>query len=121
MRACRAVVPVNGRIVMDRVTLALTTWARFRGLMFRKGLPADEGLLIPHCRSVHTCFMRFPIDLVYLADESRIAKIVEAVKPYRVSSCLKADTVLEVRAGWAREAGLSVGDVLRFEPLEVED
>ena len=112
----RAVMRDGGGTVLEHVRVAVSIWARFRGLMLRRALASDEGLLIPHCRSVHTCFMRFPIDVVYLSRQGTVMKIVDAMKPYRVSSCRKADSVLEAPAGWAKDAGIRVGHLLRFTP-----
>jgi len=111
---------IKGRdgVLLDRVGMATTLWERFRGLMLRPDLPREEGLLFPDCRSVHTCFMRFSIDLVYLAGDNEVVKIVECKKPWRLSACLGAHSVLEMAAGQCREAGLRVGDVLVFEAGE---
>jgi len=121
MKVCKIILAHNGKAVLAHVPVAHGLWQRFRGLMWRRTLSESEGLLIPHCRSVHTCFMRFPIDLVYLKGESEVVRIVEAVKPYRVSSCGAADSVLEASAGWARKAEVSVGHVLRFESLDEDE
>ena len=121
MKVCKIILAHNGETILDHVPVAHGLWLRFRGLMCRRTLGESEGLLIPHCRSVHTCLMRFPIDLVYLRDESEVVRIVGAVKPCRVSSCGQADSVLEAPAGWARRAGVSVGDVLRFESLDQDE
>ncbi len=115
MRALRAVVARTGRALLERVEVAEVGWQRVRGLMLRKELAAGEGLLIPGCGSVHMFFMRFPIDLVYLDREDRVVKIVDGIKPWRLSACLGARSVLEIAAGRAREVGLQVGDSLRFE------
>ena len=121
MNACRVVMAEDGRTVLGRARVALRLWAKARGLMFRKALPAGEGLLIPGCRSIHTCFMRFRIDVIYLATGDRVAKIVEAMKPYRISYCLRARSVLEMPAGWVRQTKLKVGDSLVLGPIEAGD
>jgi hypothetical protein len=88
--------------------------------MFRKELPEGHGLLLPQCRSVHTCFMRFPIDLVYICGENEVEKIVPEMKPWRLSLCWSANAILEINAGAAREAGLEEGHALRFEFVHEE-
>lgn len=118
MEYYQASIAGRDEVLLERVGMALTLWERFRGLMFRRDLPWEEGLLFPDCRSVHTCFMRFPIDLVYLADDNEVVKIVEAKKPWRLSACLRAHSVLETAAGRCREGGLDVGDALTFEACE---
>ncbi len=111
----RAVVSGREAVLLERVRVAMTTWERFRGLMLRRSLPGGEGLLFPDCRSVHTCFMRFPLDLVYLGGDNEVVKIVEGKRPWRLSGCRRAHSVLEMAAGRCGEVGLRVGDRLFFE------
>ena len=115
MKTCRVVIQDNGRILLDSAEVALGGWERLRGLMGRKRLRPSEGLLIPHCSSVHTFFMLFPIDVVYLSRENHVVKIVDELPSCRLSACLKARSVLEMAAGWARKAGLRAGHALAFE------
>jgi hypothetical protein len=117
MKTCRAVLVDSGQTVLEKVRIATGLWDRFRGLMLKQQLPAGEGLLLTRCKSVHTCFMRFPIDVVYLAADGKVLKVVEAMKPYRVSSCAGADSTLEAQAGQARAAGVKAGERLVFEPV----
>ena len=114
MKTCRVTIVDTGHILLDQAEVALGGWQRLRGLIGRKGLPPSEGLLIPHCSSVHTFFMRFPIDVVYLSKDDRVVKIVDDMRSCRVSACLKAQSVLEMPAGWARKTGLRAGHALAF-------
>lgn len=84
-------------------------WARSKGLLGRTGLPSGEGLLIPKTGSIHTFFMRFPMDAVYLDRGLRVRAIVPAIPPYRLSWKLGARSVLELGAGEAERAGIRVG------------
>jgi uncharacterized membrane protein (UPF0127 family) len=115
MQDFRATIAATGECLLDRVESAITIRERFQGLMLRKDLPEGHGLLIPDCSSVHTCFMRFPIDLVYLCADNRVVKIVPYLKPWRLSACHRARSVLEIPAGWAKQEGLKEGDVLLFD------
>jgi uncharacterized membrane protein (UPF0127 family) len=115
MRTCRVLLEKDGSTLLDVVEVAFTGKERMIGLMGRKELPPGEGLLIPDCRSVHTFFMRFPIDLAYLDGESRVVRIVPKVQPWAFSACWQAQSVLEMPAEWAEKSGLRVGDRLRFE------
>jgi uncharacterized membrane protein (UPF0127 family) len=102
----------------------LATWAeiadsgakRSKGLLGREGLAPGEGLWIVPCESVHTFWMRFPIDLVYLDRKKRVKKIRHAVPPWRVSICLTAQSVLELPAGTLRATQTQKGDRLEFSP-----
>ena len=61
-------------------------------------------------------FMRFPIDVVYLDRDDRVRKIVAGLKPWRLSWCPRARSVIEAPAGWARQVGLERGAQVVFEP-----
>lgn len=79
--------------------IADTFFRRFRGLMLRKSLNPGEGLLLQNCSSIHCCFMRFSIDVVYLSEEMDVVKI-ETVKPWRIGSFVPgAAHVLEMEEG----------------------
>ena len=89
---------------------------RFAGLMLQKKLPQATGLLLAPCNSVHMCFMRFSIDVIYLDKEYRIIKIVKNIRPWiGLSMCAKAWATLEVTAGEAKRCGLEVGKKLKFQ------
>jgi len=91
-------------------------WSRMLGLMGQKALPAHEGLLILPCSSVHTHFMRFGLDVVYLDRDDRVVKVVRGLKPWRFSLGGKgAQKVLELTAGSA-SAGVEPGNKLSFLP-----
>lgn len=87
---------------VERLRVAEGFFARLRGLMFEKDLPRGEALLIPRCSAVHTCFMRFPLDLVFLDADGRTVKTVRDVKPWRlcVFGGRRAKSVVEAKAGW---------------------
>ena len=80
-------------------------------------LDAGQGMWIAPCESVHTFFMRFAIDVVYLSRDLKVRKVRKAVGPWRVSACLMAHSVLELPAGTAVETGTEAGDQLVFETL----
>ena len=84
---------------------------RLRGLMGRKMLSDRSGLLLTPCDSVHMCFMRFAIDVVYLDKDLTVLKIVKKLKPWIGLSMRRgAWGVLELNAGEAERMGLAVGD-----------
>ncbi|WP_416394982.1 DUF192 domain-containing protein [Allohahella sp. A8] len=92
-----------------------TFFGRLRGLMGKASLPEGEALMFTPCSSVHTFFMRFAIDVVYLDKERRIVKICEQLKPWRMSLCFGARSVVELNAGKVGELGWRVG----MQPEEV--
>jgi uncharacterized membrane protein (UPF0127 family) len=106
----------RARIVCVSCSLADTIWARLRGLMGRRGLEPGEGLLLRPAGSVHTCFMRFPIDVVFMTAELEVVAVSAAVKPWRARARRGARAALELPAGTAHAAGLRAGDRLTLVP-----
>lgn len=97
--------------------LADTSEKRRTGLLKHTGLAPGEGLWIVPCESVHTFFMKFPIDLVYLDKKHKVKKVRHAVPAWRLSACLFAHSILELPAGTVRETGTQPGDELMMEKL----
>ena len=87
---------------------------RNKGLLGRESLSPGEGLWIIPCEAVHTFWMRFPIDLVYLDGKKQIAKLTHEVPPWRLSACFEAHSVLELPAGTIRNTQTQAGDALEF-------
>ena len=101
------------------ILIANNFFTRFAGLMFKKKLPKATALLLTSCNSVHMCFMRFAIDVIYVDRECRVIKIVKNLKPWiGLSFCSKAWATLEMSSGEAERCGLAVGKKLI---VEVED
>jgi uncharacterized protein len=88
---------------------------RFRGLMGRARMDPEEGLLF-RTSSVHTSFMRFPIDVVFLDEELRVRKIVPAMRAWRLAGSRGATWTVELPAGTCEGRGLREGDVLSADP-----
>ena len=83
-----------------------------RGLLGRSGLEAGEGMLFPRTGSVHTMFMRFPIDVVFLDAEMCVLSVREAVPAWRTVKERGAKATLELGAGESSRAGIAPGDRL---------
>lgn len=90
-----------GRVLASGATVheATTIRARLLGLALLRELPRGHALLIPHCRSVHTFGMRFPIDIVFLDERGALLRVDRQVPRRRLRSCRGAFAVLETRAG----------------------
>jgi uncharacterized protein len=99
------------------IELADSSASRRVGLLKHSHLEPGEGLWIVPCESVHTFFMKFPIDLVYLDKKRKVRKVRKAVPAWRLSACLTAHSVLELPAGTAETTGTRAGDVLEIEKL----
>lgn len=104
----------KGTVVAQRVELAESLWARFWGLMGRSRLPAGHGLYLRSTSSVHTAFMRFPIDVIFLDKEGQVRKVVSGLKPFRLALGFGASGALELAAGAAAQAQVTPGDRLVF-------
>jgi uncharacterized membrane protein (UPF0127 family) len=105
-------VRADGSVACERCTVAYRMWPRMRGLLGKRGLDPGEGLLIRPAPSIHTFFMRFPIDVVFLSRHGEVLKVAERVPPWRARSCRHSHAVLELAAGEAGRRGIAVGDRL---------
>jgi len=100
----------NGRLVARRIELAAGYWSRLRGLQLRAELPAGRALLLVPSGSIHTFFMRFAIDVVFLDRAGQVVGVRQQVRPWRVVLApRRTHAVLELMAGTAQ---VSVGDNL---------
>ncbi len=107
----------NGEILGLHFIQASSLKDRMQGLMFRKELAPYDGMLIENCKSVHTFFMRFKIDLIFLNDDGIIIKIVRNISPYRLSGFyFSATRVLEVKGNTLSNL-LTVGEKLEISCL----
>jgi uncharacterized protein len=102
----------NGDVVCDRCVVADSPVSRMRGLLGRRELRPGEGLLLRPASAIHTWFMRFPIDAVFLDRDWRVVGISDDVRPWRARSRRGAKAVLELPAGESARRGLQVGDLL---------
>jgi uncharacterized membrane protein (UPF0127 family) len=102
----------DGTVVCERCLVAETPLARLRGLLGRSGLSSGEGLLLRPAGSIHTAFMRFTIDAVFLDAADRVVKVASTLRPWRTAACRGARSVLELPAGEATRRGLRPGVAL---------
>ncbi len=105
----------GGRLAA-RLEGAFDSATRKKGLLGRDRLEPGTGLVIAPCGGIHTWFMRFPIDVLFVARDGRVVKVRHAVKPWRVTLALSAFCVIELPAGTARECPTSRGDRLELVP-----
>jgi hypothetical protein len=102
----------RGNVLCERAQLAASALTRMRGLLGRRTLPVGDGLLLSPTPSIHTLFMRFPIDAVFVDDDLHVVKLVDNLRPWRAAASTVASSVLELPPGQAAIRGLSVGDKL---------
>ena len=101
------------RLLAASVHLADTFWPRLKGLLGTAALPEGEGLWLCPCNCVHTCGMRYAIDVLFVDSDGRILKLVQALAPWRSACCWRAAAVLELPAGTGLRQDLKVGQQLR--------
>ena len=100
----------DGRVVAESVVVADSTGRRLRGLLGKKELPSGHAVLLRPAWSIHTAFMRFPIDVVFLDADQIVVKIVPNLPSFKTASCRGAREVVELRAGECERRGLALGD-----------
>jgi uncharacterized membrane protein (UPF0127 family) len=108
----------QGRVLADRADIADTSAKRRTGLLKHTKLDPGEGLWIKPCEGVHTFFMKFPIDVVFLSRSNKVLKIRPNMVRSRIALSLRAHSVLELPAGTLEATGTSKGDQLQFEKYE---
>jgi uncharacterized membrane protein (UPF0127 family) len=108
----------RGSVVADSADVANTSETRREGLLKRTGLAPGEGLWISPCEAVHCFFMRFTIDVVYLNKRKEVVKVRPSLKPWRISGCLRAHSVLELPEGRIAATNTGLGDQFEFEKVD---
>lgn len=104
----------DGTVVCERCRDARSPLARMKGLLGRRELPPGEGILLRPAGSIHTAFMRFPIDAVFLAADGTVLKVERELPAWRTAATRGAKAVLELAAGESARRGLAVGDRLAY-------
>ncbi len=102
----------RGNVVCEQVVVADRARRRMRGLLGRRSLPPGEGMLLQPSPSIHTAFMRFPIDVVFMDRNLRVIKLVEHLPPWHTASAMEGRSTLELSAGEIVRRRVQVGDQL---------
>ena len=106
----------QGQLVLERLELATSFWQRFRGLQFRRPLDAGHGLWLEPCTSIHTCWLRFPLDVAFLDARGTVLAVQRQVPPWRIRLAPPGTrAVLETTAGQLPQS-LKTGDRLQVVP-----
>jgi uncharacterized membrane protein (UPF0127 family) len=107
----------DGTIASD-VLLATTRATRRRGLLGRDSLEAASALVLAPCCSIHTAFMRFAIDVVFVDGDGRVLRVVKGLEPWRVAIAPRAYAAIELAAGSLETRPVAVGDRVYLRPGE---
>ncbi|MCX5714888.1 MAG: DUF192 domain-containing protein [Candidatus Omnitrophica bacterium] len=103
-------------VLSENATIADTPLSRTKGLLGRKGLLPQEALVLKPCNSIHTLFMQFPIDVLFVDREFKVVAAIPALKPYRLSKIyFSASFAIEFSTGIIASSRTSFGDTLCFE------
>ena len=111
--SARVIRASTGAVLLPQVTVAETTLERTVGLLRHQSLKAGEGMWINDTHSIHTWFMRFAIDVVYVDKSSHVCKIVRNIRPWRMSFAWGALHCLECAAN-SLPADLAVGELITW-------
>ena len=114
----RIIIERTGSVLAERAQLATDALSRMRGLLGRRDLPAGEAIILRPSSSIHTLFMAFAIDVIYVDRNDQVVKTVAGLKPYRLSAARRAHTTIEMRAGSLVGQDIKPGDKLAFVDLE---
>lgn len=102
----------DGDVICRKMIVASGLLDRMKGLMFSEELPDCDGFLINPCNSIHTFFMRYPLDVVFLDSDFKVVKVMYDLAPWRMTGIyFKSSQVLEMKAGTLKK-NITPGDKL---------
>ena len=104
----------TGAVLARHLEPAFDSRTRRRGLLGRQGLAAGSAMILAPCNSIHTFFMRFPIDVVFAARDGRVVKLRHAMPARRLAFNWKAFAVIELPAGALQPSRTTTGDFLQI-------
>lgn len=102
----------NGEVISHEMVMVKNVFSRMLGLMFSTELPECDGFLISPCNSIHTFFMRYSLDILFLDKNFKIVKVIYGLSPWKITWVyFKSRHVLEMKAGTMKK-GLNNGETL---------
>jgi len=105
----------KGAVIAQEAQLATSLGQRIKGLLGKRSLSADEALILKPCSSIHTFFMHFAIDVLFLDKNMRIIRLTQNMSPSRLSPIVWASCmVIELPAGKISQINTHVGDRVEF-------
>jgi uncharacterized membrane protein (UPF0127 family) len=108
----------TGAVLAKVVVAAVDSASRRRGLLGLDEMPDGEALIIAPCNAIHTWFMRFTIDVVFVRKTGEVIKRYDGVRPWRMAFAWRAFAAIELAAGTLRAAETAKGDVVEIVPTE---
>lgn len=107
----------TGLPVATRLIAAFDSTSRRQGLLGRSGLGEEQGMVLAPCSSVHTAFMTFPIDLIFLSRDGRVLRVAANVPPWRIRLHWRAFAVVELAGGALARTGTTRGDLVEVRTI----
>ena len=115
MRLFRIMSDGSDFLLSGNIKTADSFFQKLFGLMFSAPLKEGEGLLIDNCSSIHTFWMRYPIDVLFLDSNNKVIRFFEDLKPFRVTPFIRgAQKTVELKSGSVRACSLKTGDCLKL-------
>ncbi len=111
----------TGLTLARHVRMTHDSASRRKGLLGVNNLGRDSGLWIVPCEAIHTFGMKMPIDVLFLDSDFKVKKLRRQMSPRRISVCLLASSVLELRAGAITASDIKVGDRLSVQRTSKQD
>lgn len=100
-------------ILAEQAILAGTPFKRIKGLLGRKGLEKGQALILRPCTSIHTLFMSFALDILFVNKDSKVVKAISSIKPFRITGVyFSSSFAIELPAGTIHATGTTIGDTL---------
>jgi len=103
-------------LIASKALVADNFLLRLKGLMFRKSMNEEEALIFFHTPSIHTFFMHFPIEVVFLNQKMQVVEIYEELGPRRIVFSTSASIAVELPARKTSNKTLEIGDILELTP-----
>ena len=103
-------------VLAEEGSIADCVFSRMKGLLGKKELNKGEALVIKPCNSIHTFFMRFPIDVLFVGKDSRVVKAISCLKPFCLSAIyLNASFTIELPSGTIQSSSTQAGDQISLQ------
>jgi uncharacterized membrane protein (UPF0127 family) len=106
----------NGQVIATDLLTAFDSTSRRTGLLKHTSVPDGTALIIAPSNAIHTFFMRFEIDVAFVAKDGRILKVRHALRPWRIAAALRGFAVVELPAGVLARSQTGAGDTLSIRP-----
>ena len=104
----------TGLVLAQEVEPAHRFFSRLKGLMFRPSMRPGTALLLSPCPQIHTCFMRFAIDVLFLAEDGTVLYVLEQMKPWRISPIVRRAVQTLEMPGGTLQGRVKVGQMVDF-------